>query len=201
MDDPAAPDHLRVGSRERDAALDLLSEHYAAGRLSTEEHSQRTGAALAALTWGDLRALFDDLPPISRQQLPVPGRAGPDEWRLPAALREQLTGEGVLLIEEAVRGTITYHDFRTEHGRLDGRRRVVATIVVTGQRLLIWAAGGKQVDLPVGHPGRVAVTISVHRKDWLRIETDAGRLGSARSGRVDYRFRTDQAARIRDLAG
>ncbi|TDD67320.1 DUF1707 domain-containing protein [Jiangella aurantiaca] len=42
MGDPAEPDHLRIGTRERDAALDLLSEHFAAGRLTAEEHAQRT---------------------------------------------------------------------------------------------------------------------------------------------------------------
>lgn len=31
--------------------------------------------------------------------------------------------------------------------------------------------------------------------------TDAARFGSALSGRAEYRFRTPQAARIRDLAG
>ncbi|SDU39056.1 DUF1707 SHOCT-like domain-containing protein [Jiangella alkaliphila] len=200
MSDPGEPDHLRVGTRERDAALDLLSEHFAAGRLSADEHAQRTGAALGAQTWGELRALLADLPPVSGQQLPA--RAPDDvQWRLSTALRDQLADEGILLIEEAVQGTITYHDLRTARRELDGRRRVSATIVVTGHRLLVWAAGAKQVDLPVGHPGRVAVTISVHRRDWLRIETDAGRFGTALSGRVDYRFRTTQAARIVDLAG
>lgn len=200
MSDPAEADHLRIGTRERDAALDLLSEHFAAGRLSADEHAQRTDAALAALTWGQLRALFADLPPLSRQELAT--RTGARAtWQLPVALREQLTGEGILLIEEAVRGSITYHDLRTSTGNLDGRRRVSATIVVTGRRLLIWASGAKHVDLPVGHPGRVAVTVTVPKRQWLRIETDAGRFGSALSGLVVHRYRTEQAARIRDLAG
>lgn len=199
MADPGEADHLRIGTRERDAALDLLSEHYAAGRLSADEHAQRTGAALTAVTWGELRALFDDLPPLRRQELP-PRSAGTG-WQLPAALRAQLTDEGILLIEEAAPGTITYHDFRTADRLLDGRRRVSATIVVTGRRLLVWAAGAKQVDLPVGHPGRVAIAVSAPEPDRLHIDTDAATFGSARSGRVEYRFRTAQAARIRDLAG
>lgn len=180
MSEPAEPDHLRIGTRERDAALDLLSEHFAAGRLTADKHAQRTGAALEARTWGELRALLDDLPP---------------------SLREQLTAEGILLIDEAMRGSITYRGFRTEQGRLDGRRQASGTVVVTGRRLLVWAAGGKQVDLPVGHPGRAAVTIAVYQKHWLRIDTDAGRFGSALSGRVEYLFRTAHATRIVDLAG
>ena len=62
----ATKDHpsgsLRVSDADRDRAVAELSEHYQAGRLTTEELEDRTGRALQARTAADLAALFTDLP-------------------------------------------------------------------------------------------------------------------------------------------
>ncbi len=55
-------DAIRVGTAERQAAIDLLGEHWRAGRLDPSEHEVRTTKAFAAVTRGDLDALFGDLP-------------------------------------------------------------------------------------------------------------------------------------------
>jgi hypothetical protein len=52
----------RVGNAEREAAVAALNEHWQAGRLDPAEHERRTTAAYAAVTRGDLNALFADLP-------------------------------------------------------------------------------------------------------------------------------------------
>ena len=61
---------LRVSDADRDRAIAELSEHYQAGRLSTEEFEDRTGRALQARTTADLADLFTDLP---RRQAPMTG--------------------------------------------------------------------------------------------------------------------------------
>jgi Domain of unknown function (DUF1707) len=67
---------LRVSDADRDRAIAELSEHYQAGRLTTEEFEDRTGRALQARTTADLAALFTDLP---RRQAPMTGAgAGAD---------------------------------------------------------------------------------------------------------------------------
>jgi hypothetical protein len=90
----ATKDHpsgsLRVSDADRDRAIAELSEHYQAGRLTTEELEDRTGRALQARTAADLAGMFTDLP---RRQAPVtsavasapasPGRSWPA--RVPAA--------------------------------------------------------------------------------------------------------------------
>src|SRR6201989_2153502 len=53
---------MRVSDADRDRAIAELSEHYQAGRLTTEELEDRTGRALQARTAADLAALFTDLP-------------------------------------------------------------------------------------------------------------------------------------------
>jgi Flp pilus assembly protein TadB len=66
------PGSLRVSDADRDRAIAELSEHYQAGRLTTEELEERTSRALQARTAADLAAQFTDLP---RQQPAVPAAA------------------------------------------------------------------------------------------------------------------------------
>ena len=55
-------DQLRLGDAEREQASSLLRDHYAEGRLDTEEYSERLDAVWAARTRADLRPVFADLP-------------------------------------------------------------------------------------------------------------------------------------------
>lgn len=84
------PGDVRVSDAERDAALEELSEHFQAGRLTQEEFDERSGRALSARTGDDLRGLFTDLPvpgsPVTGQD-PAPAADAGDE----AARPEQAT--------------------------------------------------------------------------------------------------------------
>ena len=53
---------MKASDADRDAVLSVLSEHFQAGRLTADEFEDRTGRALAARTWGELRNLLQDLP-------------------------------------------------------------------------------------------------------------------------------------------
>ncbi|MGH3149535.1 MAG: DUF1707 SHOCT-like domain-containing protein [Streptosporangiaceae bacterium] len=53
---------MKASDADRDAVLSDLSEHFQAGRLTADELDERTGQALAARTWGELRELVADLP-------------------------------------------------------------------------------------------------------------------------------------------
>jgi hypothetical protein len=63
--------HLRVSDQQRERAAQELREHFAAGRLSEEELSDRVQQLYAARTEHQLRELLADLPklPASPQQL------------------------------------------------------------------------------------------------------------------------------------
>jgi len=63
MSGPTRPEP-RIGDAEREAAVSALGEHYAAGRLTREEHDERSGRALSARTESELWPLFADLPPL-----------------------------------------------------------------------------------------------------------------------------------------
>jgi hypothetical protein len=61
---------LRIGTAERERAAADLSEHLAAGRLTTEEFDQRVRRAYAARTAAELEPLFRDLPDLSPAPAP-----------------------------------------------------------------------------------------------------------------------------------
>ena len=81
MTDP--DDSLRVSDAERDAALRLLGEHAAVGRLTLDELEDRSGRALAAKTRGELAVLTSDLPAEASQAQPAPAPAKkPVRWMI-----------------------------------------------------------------------------------------------------------------------
>lgn len=57
-----APNTLRIGDAERDAAAADLGEHYVAGRLTLDELHSRLGAVFSASTYGQLTRVMADLP-------------------------------------------------------------------------------------------------------------------------------------------
>ena len=74
-------DTLRISDADRVAAVELLSEQYAVGRLTREELDERSDAVWSAKTRGDLAPVFVDLPVRSPAQ-PVAQQVGE-----PASLR------------------------------------------------------------------------------------------------------------------
>jgi hypothetical protein len=53
---------IRASDQERESVVDVLRDAYTDGRLTLEEFEERTSAAYASKTWGDLRDLTSDLP-------------------------------------------------------------------------------------------------------------------------------------------
>jgi hypothetical protein len=60
--DVRRPSSERVGDRERDEVMVVLSDSFAEGRLTREEFDERSAKALAARTGADLAVLTADLP-------------------------------------------------------------------------------------------------------------------------------------------
>lgn len=85
-------DRIRISDADRDGVTARLREHFAEGRLSSEELDERVTAALSAKTFGDLRPIMADLPnatPGPQAARPGPARPawhGP-AWHRPVARR------------------------------------------------------------------------------------------------------------------
>lgn len=67
---------MRASDADRDRAIEILAAASAEGRLSPEEYSERSDAALAARTHGDLARLTDDLPAGPALATPAAGSPG-----------------------------------------------------------------------------------------------------------------------------
>lgn len=74
---------IRIGTTEREQALNLLSEHFAAGRLTVSEFDERSLVVTNATTRGELEHVFADLPTTTAN---APARSeksgeGDHNWR------------------------------------------------------------------------------------------------------------------------
>ena len=58
---PQSPKQMRASDADRQRIADVLAEAFADGRLTIQEHSERTDAVWAAKTVGDLEPLIADL--------------------------------------------------------------------------------------------------------------------------------------------
>ncbi len=54
--------NVRIGTAERENAMDLLGRQFSEGRLQVDEFDSRSAQIAAALTWADLEPIFADLP-------------------------------------------------------------------------------------------------------------------------------------------
>jgi DUF1707 SHOCT-like domain len=85
-------DRIRASDADREQVTARLREHYAEGRLSSDELDERVTAALNAKTFGDLRRVMADLPDTAMEPGPAPQSppwpAGPRLvfWRGPRLL-------------------------------------------------------------------------------------------------------------------
>ncbi len=76
------PAQMKASDSDRDAVVSDLGEHFQAGRLTAGEFDERTGRALAARTWGELRDLLADLPATQpAPRVPATWSPGAGPWR------------------------------------------------------------------------------------------------------------------------
>jgi hypothetical protein len=108
-----APRDLRASDTDRERVVAMLTDALADGRLSGDEHSERTAAALSARTLGELAGLTTDLAMPDQQPLRLDGGHsvtaffGSEErygrWVVPASVTcSAVFGEAVLDLREAL---------------------------------------------------------------------------------------------------
>ena len=115
-------------------------------------------------------------------------------------LRATLEAEGLVLLEEGLRGRITYRHFRAPGKRFHGKVVPLRlAIAVTERRLVAYASSGraKLLDTPWDHPNLHALDVALDRDDTVVFRVDYGRMDRRRvSGEVTIRASTSQASAI-----
>jgi Flp pilus assembly protein TadB len=76
---------LRIGDADREIAARELGEHFALGRITAEEHSERLEQIWSARTQSELEPVFADLPrPAGARSRSAPsGQAAWGSWQAP----------------------------------------------------------------------------------------------------------------------
>jgi hypothetical protein len=123
--------------------------------------------------------------------------------RLPDDLRAQLTGEGLVLLEEELPGSITYRNYRAPRRRATLEKSAInAAIAITSQRVVVFIGGGKAMD----RGKHMDVPFTDHRiRDLEVVAESPGKVRIAynpavfrpeTSGRVELRLKTPHAPDI-----
>ena len=175
---------VRASDADRDQAVDALATASAEGRLTLEEYSQRSEAALAARTLGDLASLTADLPAAPpRDTVAIPeeitavlgneSRKGP--WVVPPHLAvRSVLGDCHLEMQQAViRQHVTTIDATVRFGTVTIFVPDGIDVRMTGKAVL----GAKSSQLQgEPRPGAPVIlvrcdvrfgAVTVRRPDWL----------------------------------
>ena len=117
--------------------------------------------------------------------------------QMPDTLKAALVADGLVLLEQALAGSVTYRHYRAP-GQYSSYRKVAITgaIGISTRRLIVWGARIKQIDMPVSLIAGSGMTIAETQPGRVSFSYDAGRFSPDRSGSVEVRLHTAQAGRI-----
>jgi hypothetical protein len=84
----AAGPEMRASDGDRDKIASVLREHYAQGRLTTEEFDERLEQLYTSKTYGELAVLTSDLPDVDLRRLPEAPSRAPERSAKPGGLKD-----------------------------------------------------------------------------------------------------------------
>ena len=119
--------------------------------------------------------------------------------KIPAHLAVQLKDEGILLLDEGIKGSVTYMDFRSP-GRYSNWRRqwYTASIALTKLRLVALRFSQTIINVPLTDERIRSMKFSLEESETLLAAFDAALFHEDWSGKIEYRFRTTQAQAFLD---
>lgn len=126
--------------------------------------------------------------------------------KLPAAIIDEYREEGIGYIDEGIRGTITYKDFRGGGRRSDWRRQwFAAAVVLTRKRFVAYRLRHAVIDVLLDDPRLREIEFSIEEPGTLAVFFDANLFEPDWKGRLEYRFRTPAGkllvAELKNLIG
>jgi hypothetical protein len=122
---------------------------------------------------------------------------------IPDDLREALEAEGVVHIEERVRGAISFRDFRAPGAYKSRAYRGLLrfTLALTKSRIVVYGWRGKNVDVRWTDPAVHGLELSVSRRGRLVIAIDVRRFRSDWSGAMAIHLACEDPAATLRLIG
>lgn len=114
--------------------------------------------------------------------------------RIPKRVRPTLAEENIVVFDEGIGGSVTFHNYRAP-GKWFGLRRVWFTgcLAATSTRLVAFVYSREIINLTFADPRFACMTITAGPGPLLCIAFDVQAFTPERSGRVEYRFKTEHA--------
>lgn len=117
--------------------------------------------------------------------------------KIPEQLMATLKSEGILTLDEGIKGSVTYRDFRAP-GKYSAWRRqwFTGSIVLTQVRLVSVISLSQAIDVPLTDERIRSLRFSVEGQDTFLVAFDPSLFHPGWSGTMEYRFRTPEAAAL-----
>jgi len=114
--------------------------------------------------------------------------------KIPEKFMAILRAEGILALDEGIKGSITYRDFRAP-GKYSAWRRqwFTGSLVLTQVRLVSLLSLSTAIDVPLTDERIRSMRFSVEGQDTLLVAFDPSLFHPGWSGTMEYRFRTTEA--------
>jgi hypothetical protein len=122
----------RASDSDRDLVVQELRDHLVAGRLTLDEFSERTGAALAARTRGELGGVLSDLPAPSQPVAEIPRRRA-RRWIVAVMGETESKGRWRLSGHTAVMAVMGQCHIDLSRAEIDGSETVITAVAIMGQ--------------------------------------------------------------------
>lgn len=120
--------------------------------------------------------------------------------RIPGSVLPTLQTEGIVFQQEGIWGSITYLNYRAP-GRYSNWKRqwFLGSIALTSKRIVAFGWAQRLLDIPYDHPTLSAVTFTLEAPERLCASFDAASFHEDRTGTIELRYATREAAHILEL--
>ncbi|MGA2528832.1 MAG: DUF1707 domain-containing protein [Acidimicrobiales bacterium] len=135
----------RASDADRDRVVTLLRDHCADGRLTLDEFSERTGAALSARTQAELDAVLVGLPALSTPSVELPRRR-PRRWIVAVMSESESKGRWRLSGHTAVVAVMGRCHIDLSRAEIEGPETVITAVGIMGD-IEIVAPEGIEVEV------------------------------------------------------
>ena len=120
--------------------------------------------------------------------------------KLKPELRAALESEGLVTLEEGLRGSVRYRHFKAPGRRFHGKVTLERIgLAISEQRLAVYCRSGrvKLIDSAFSDPRLSAVDVVLHNSDTVSIRIDYNRVDVPNvSGEITIKARTPKAASV-----
>lgn len=121
--------------------------------------------------------------------------------KIPTPIRDELNREGIVILDEGIPGTSTFLNFRSPMRYAAWKRQwYTSSIILTRQRLVGLLRGNYIVNVPLTDQRLRDVEFSLEDDGQVFcMKFDANLFRKDWTGRVEYRFRTEEAQKLLGL--